>query len=333
VIDLRSDFCAPPTEEMWEAMQAARLGWASAGEDETVRRLERLVAEDLGKAAAVFVPTCTIANLVALLSLETPGRAAVVEATSHVLVAEARGIESVAGLLPIGLRGLEADEVEAAVVTRRATVLCLENTHTRAGGTVLGVDETAALAHAAHRHGARVHLDGARLTNAAAALDVPVADLAAPADTVAVSLNKGLCAPYGALLAGDEETIAAARGHLRRLGGATVHKAGLLAAAGLVAWEWLRDRLPEDHRRARELGERLAEAGVGVEPDRVESNIVLAEVDGAADEALAAIAAAGVLALAPDGARLRFVTHRGIGDADVEQAAAAIASALAYASG
>jgi threonine aldolase len=310
VIDLRSDFCAPPTDEMWAAMRS--------GDDETVAKLELTVAFELGKEAGVFCPTCTAANLAALLSLGERGRGCVVEASSHVHVAEGRGLSEVAGLLPVSVAAadgrLSADEVEAAVVTRQAAIVCLENTHTRAGGTVLDVLATAALCAAAHKHGARVHLDGARLVNAAAALAVDVGELTVPVDTVAVSLNKGLCAPYGAVLAGDAAVVARAREHLHRLGGGTVHKAGVLAAAGLVAWERMRSRLGEDHERARRLAELLGLPAP-------ETNIV---ITGLPASALAELEEHGLRALAPGGKNVRLVTHRGIGDDDVERAAAVV---------
>ena len=221
-------------------------------------------------------------------------------------------------MLPISIAAsdgrLSPDEVEAAVVTREAAIVCLENTHTRAGGTVLDVAATAGAAAAAHKHGAAVHLDGARLPNAAAALAVDIGELAAPVDTVAVSLNKGLCAPYGAVLAGDEPTIAAARDHLTRLGGGTVHKAWMLAAAGLVAWEQLRGRLVDDHRRARELASLLGLPAP-------ESNIVMTELPASA---LPDLEQRGVRALAPGGGKVRLVTHRGITDDDVQRAAAVV---------
>jgi threonine aldolase len=179
---------------------------------------------------------------------------------------------------------------------------------------VLDVAATAALTGAARKHGAKVHLDGARLVNAAAALAVDIGELAAPVDTVAVSLNKGLCAPYGAVLAGEEETIVAAREHLRRLGAGTVHKSGLLAAAGLIAWEQMRSRLVDDHRRARRLAELLGLPAP-------ETNIVLTELPASA---LPQLEERGVLAFAPGGGNVRLVTHRGISDDDVERAAAAL---------
>ena len=297
-VDLRSDVCAPPTEEMWEAMRAAPVGSASLGEDANVVRLEEIGAELLGKQAAVFTPTCTVANLVAVLALAPRGGRAALDKRAHILVNEGDWLTQVAGLTPVGL-----DEAGTA------DVLCLENTHSRRDGAALTAEATAGLAARA----ARTHLDGARLPNAAVALGVPLAALAAPCDTVAMSLNKGLCAPFGALLAGDADTIAAARVHLKRVGGGTVHKAGLLAAAGILALG-LVDRLAEDHRRARVLA-RL----IGAEPPA--TNLVYPEL---ALAALGPLAERGVLGLEVGG-RVRFATHRGIDDAAVERAAHAVA--------
>lgn len=291
IVDLRSDFCAPPTDEMWTAMRAAEIGWHVAGGRDTVGELELQSAELLGKEDALLTATCTQANLLALLALSTPGEHVAVEPDAHVLVNEGDWLTHVTRLVPVA----PGDAAPLAI---------LENTHTRSGGTVrLPVRPQAA----------RVHLDGARLPNAAVALGVPLADLAACADTVALSLNKGLCAPYGAILAGPAEAIAAAREHQRRLGGASVHKAGILAAAGLVALTLI-ERLAEDHERARRLAELLGLP----EP---ETNIVLTRLD--ADE-LPQLAGLGVLAIAPDGRRVRLVTHRGISDRLIVEAAAAI---------
>ena len=231
------------------------------------------------------MPTCGMANLVALLTIAPRGSTVVLEASSHVLTSEAMGIEEIAGLEPWSLWAedgrLDPAEVEEAIVETGALMLVLENTHTRAGGTVLTPELTAELAAAAQRHGAYVHLDGARLFNAAVALGVPVPELAAPVNTVAVSLNKGLCAPMGTILAGRTQVIELAHETLRRLGGASVHKAGIAAAAALVALDTLVDRLADDHRRARELGALLQEIpGLEVEPAEIETNIVLVDVSG-----------------------------------------------------
>lgn len=289
MIDLRSDFCAPPTDEMWSAMRS--------GSERTVAELERRGAELLGKEAALLCPTCSAANLVGVLALSRPGQRAAIDEHAHIVVNEGDWLSAVAGLETTAL-GTDAD------------VVCLENTHTRRGGTVLSVEETASLAATAPRS----HLDGARLPNAAVALRVPLAELAAPVDTVALSLNKGLCAPYGALLAGDGAVIDEARRRLKQLGGGTVHKEGILAAAGLVALG-LVDRLAEDHRRARRLAELLGLPAP-------ETNIVMTERPASA---LPELEQRGVLAFAPGGGNVRLMTYRGISDDDIERAVHAFA--------
>ena len=336
-VDLRSDLHALPTEEMWEAMRSARLGWATYGEDESVNRLQERVADLLGQEAGLWVPTCGMANLVALITLAPRGTAVVLESQSHVLTSEAMGISDIAGLEPRSLWAvdgrLDPAEVAELVVEEQASLLVLENTHTRAGGTVLSPELTAELAQAALRNGARVHLDGARLANAAVALDVTLRELAAHVDTVALSLNKGLCAPMGTILAGSALAIGGARENLRRLGGASVHKAGIPAAAALVALDTLLDRLADDHRRARELGALLAEIpGLRLEPETIETNIVLVDAGAtglAPDELLRLLAERGVLAMERDTTRIRFVTHRLIGDDEVARAAEAVAAVVA----
>ena len=293
----------------------------------------------LGKEAGLWVPTCGMANLVALLTIAPRGSTVVLEASSHVLTSEAMGIEEIAGLEPWSLWAedgrLDPAEVEELIVETGALMLVLENTHTRAGGTVLSPELTAELAAAAQSHGAYVHLDGARLFNAAVALGVPVQELAAKANTVAVSMNKGLCAPMGAILAGRTQVIELAHETLRRLGGASVHKAGIAAAAALVALDTLVERLADDHRRARELGALLQEIpGLEVEPAEIETNIVLVDVSGTElypDDFLELLAERGVLGLERDTTRIRFVTHRLIEDADIARAAELVALTAAEA--
>ena len=335
-VDLRSDLHALPTDEMWAAMRSAPLGWATYGEDPSVNELQERMAALLGKEAALWVPTCGMANLVALLTIAPRGSTVVLEASSHVLTSEAMGIEEIAGLEPRSLWAadgrLDPVEVEELIVETGATMLVLENTHTRAGGTVLTPELTAELAGAAQRHDAYVHLDGARLFNAAAALGVPLRELAAPVNTVAVSLNKGLCAPMGTILAGRAQVIELAQRTLRRLGGASMHKAGIAAAASLVALDTLVERLADDHRRARELGVLLQKIpGLEVKPAEIETNIVLVDVSGAElepEEFLRLLAERGVLGLERDTTRVRFVTHRLIGDDEVARAAEIVALAV-----
>jgi threonine aldolase len=322
---------------MWEAMRSAPLGWATYGEDRSVNELQERMASLLGTEAALWVPTCGMANLVGLLTIASRGDAVVLESSSHVLTSEAMGIGEIAGLEPVSLWAedgrLDPVEVEELIVETRATMLVVENTHTRAGGTVLTPELTAELAEAAQKHGAHVHLDGARLFNAAVALGVPLRELAAPVNTVAVSLNKGLCAPMGAILAGRTQVIELAHHTLRRLGGASVHKAGIAAAAALVALDTLVERLADDHRRARELGALLQKVpGLEVRPAQIETNIVLVDVSGTAlspDAFLRLSAERGVLGLERDTSRVRFVTHRLLGDAEIFRAAELVALAVA----
>jgi threonine aldolase len=336
MIDLRSDLCSVPTDEMWEAMRKAELGWATVGEDASVNELCGRVAELLGKAAATWVPTCGMANLTALLTFCEPGDHVVLESASHVLTSEAMGITEIARLRPAPVWAedgrMDPAEVEELIVERRPILLVLENTHTRAGGTTLSPEQTEALADAAKRHGCRVHIDGARLVNAAVALGVPLADLAAPANSVVMSLNKGLSAPFGAVLVGSDAVVGRAREMLHRLGGSSVHRAGIAAAAGLVALDTMLDRVADDHLRARSLAAALAAIpGVTLRPEVVETNIVLADVSGTGippEELVGLLGAAGVRVLERDTSRIRLVTHRLIGDAEVERAVSIVAEVV-----
>ncbi len=337
MVDLRSDLCSLPTDEMWDAMRGAELGWATVGEDESVRRLGERAAELLGQEAATWVPTCGMANLVALLVHVERAQGVVLESAAHILTSEGMAITEVAGLEPFAVWApdgrLDPVRVDESFTESRAVLLCLENTHTRAGGTVTPVDLTRELVRVARRHDARVHLDGARLANAAAALDVELSDLAGDVDSVALSLNKGLSAPFGCVLAGSTAFLEQARTQLLRLGGGTVHRAGIAAAAGLVALETMRDRLVDDHRRARDLGAGLAAiGGLRLEPEVVETNIVLLDVTGASWEPgpfVAALESRGVRAFERDGSRVRFVTHRLVDDGDIAAAVAAAADIVA----
>jgi threonine aldolase len=267
-----------------------------------------------------------------MLTFCAPGEKVVLEAASHVLSSESMGITEIARLEPAPLWAadgrMDPAAVEEVVAENRAALLILENTHTRAGGTTLSVELTTELAAAAKRHDCRVHIDGARLLNAAVALGVPPSDLAAPANSVVISLNKALSAPFGAVLAGSEAVVERARLMAHRLGGGSVHRAGIAAAAGLVALDTMVDRIADDHRRAHELSLLLAAIpGVRLQPDEVETNIVLADFSGTgltSEQLIPLLEEAGLRAFERDLNRLRFVTHPLVGDAEIEQAVAIV---------
>jgi threonine aldolase len=244
-------------------------------------------------------------------------------------------MEEIARLVPRTLWAadgrMDPAAVSALVRDEGAALLILENTHTRAGGTTLSVPLTQSLAAAAKKHRARVHLDGARLVNAAVALGVPLADLAAPANSVVFSLNKALSAPMGAVLAGSEQVVERARLMLQRIGGASVHRAGIAAAAGLVALDTMVDGIADDHRRARDLGRLLAAVPGVATPEVIETNIVLADVTETGIEPgrlVGLLEAAGLRVLERDTSRIRLVTHRLIGDEEIERAVAIVADTV-----
>jgi threonine aldolase len=340
-IDLRSDTVTLPTDEMYAAMARAPLGDDVMGEDPTVRRLEEAAAARLGKEAGLFLPSGTMANLAALMAHTRRGDEVILEAESHIFYYEAGGLAVAGALMPRTLRGvrgaLTPEQVADAIRPDdvhfpRTGLVCLENTHNRAGGTVLSVEQTQAVCAVAHAAGVPVHLDGARLFNAALALGVDAADLAAPVDSVMFSLSKGLSAPVGSMLVGSQAFIAAAR-RARKLLGGGMRQAGVLAAAGLVALERMVDRLAEDHAHARLLAERLAEVpGIAIDLATVQTNIVNFRTEPCGLEAAAFTARLrerGVLAGARDRWTIRLVTHRHITAADVEAAAAAVRAVAA----
>ncbi len=335
-IDLRSDTVTRPTPEMRRAMAEAVVGDDVYGEDPTVNRLEQRVAGLLGMEAALFVPSGTMGNAIAIRLLTQRGDEVLVERRSHVVRYELSGMSLLSGVMPrmVDAPGghLTAEQVRAAVAPRAyyksdVSLVVLENTHNLAGGTVLGVAELRSVTAAAREAGFRVHLDGARLWNASVALGVAPAELCAGVDTVMTCLSKGLCAPVGSLIASTQERVTEAR-RVRKLLGGGRRQAGVLAAAGLVALDSLVARRAEDHENARLLGEALAQ-GLGARVAPVETNIVVATLEGrTAPELVEALKQQGVLATAMDARTLRLVTHRDVSRADCERAAQAIGHAL-----
>jgi threonine aldolase len=336
-IDLRSDTVTRPTAEMRQAMAQAEVGDDVYGEDPTVNRLEERAAEILGFGAALFVPSGTMGNAVAIRILTQRGDEVLVERRSHVVRYELSGMSVLSGVLPrmVDAPGghLTPEHVRAAVAPRAyyksdVGLVVLENTHNLGGGTVQGVDEVQAVVAAARDAGFRVHVDGARLWHAAVALGVAPSALVKGVDTVMVCLSKGLCCPVGSLLASSPERIEQAR-RARKLLGGGMRQAGILAAAGLLALDTMIPRLAEDHLHARLLGEALAR-GRGVRVAPVETNIAVALLEGrSAPEVVATLRERSVLATAMDAQTLRLVTHRDVSREECERAADVIARALA----
>jgi threonine aldolase len=339
-IDLRSDTVTLPTEAMRHAMAEAELGDDVFGEDPTVNRLEERAAALLGMERALLVPSGTMANLVGLLVHARPGQEVILEADSHIFWYEAGGAATVGGiqLRPLaGSRGVLAPrQIEAAVRPRDdahqppTAAVAFEDTHNRHGGAVWPPEDLRRASDAARGQGLAVHLDGARIFNAALASGVPARELADCADTVSFCLSKGLGCPVGSLLTGDEEAIAAARRWRKMLGGG-MRQAGIIAAAGLVALDTMIDRLAEDHVNASNLALGLARIpGLDSQPDLVRTNIVLVRTPGLpAAELVAACRSRGLLFLATGREQLRLVTHQGVDAGDVRRAPEIVAEAMA----
>ena len=343
MIDLRSDTVTKPTEAMRRAMAAAEVGDDVYGEDPTVGELEARTAELLGKQAAVFVPTGTMSNQIAVRIQAEAGDLVLMEGSSHLVANEAGGAAAISGVTirPLtGARGVFGpEEVDAAMgvphpfkpatLSPPPRLLCVENTHNAGGGTVWPLERIHAVCDAGRRHGLSLHLDGARLWHASAATGVAERDFAEPFDTVNVCFSKGLGAPVGSALAGSERLIARARRFKQQLGGG-MRQAGVLAAAALHALEHHRPHLGEDIRNARAFAEGIAALeGIEIDPDGVHSNIVRFEVTaGTAADFAERCHAAGVHMI-PGGSRgIRAVMHRDIDETDVERAVGIIASVL-----
>jgi threonine aldolase len=332
-IDLRSDTVTRPTPAMRRAIAEAEVGDDVFGDDPTVRRLEETVAGILGKEAAIFIPSGTMSNQIAVAVHTRPGDEILLETSNHVHAFESGAPAAISGVtvhtLP-GRNGLvEAETLKAALRPHSIhfpdqVLFVLENTHNRAGGRVLPLEGMVRAAEVARSAGLKVHLDGARIWNATVASGIPESRYAAVADTVSVCLSKGLGAPVGSVLASGSATIARARHVRKRLGGG-MRQAGILAAAGLYALEHHRARLAEDHARAKTIARALREIPVlDVDLDQVETDIVLVNLrKGTAAEWTEALRGEGVLCGIFGPATLRVVTHLDIDDASVEKAISA----------
>ena len=337
MIDLRSDTVTQPTEAMLDAMQSATFGDDSRDGDATVMKLEALAAEKTGKEAGAFMPSGTMSNLVAMLAHGGRGGEVLVEEGSHTLNAELGGISGVAGLFYRGIPGdrgaMDLDLLREAVrpTTRNqmgTALIWMENTHNRAGGAVLPLTHMQAVCGLARENSVPVHLDGARIFNAAAALGTTAKNVAQYADSISFCVSKGLSAPVGSVLCGGAKFIERARAFRRMVGG-NMRQSGPLAAAAIVALENMVERLPEDHRTAKRLAAGLHKIDASiVDPATVETNLVRASVRASglkAAEWSAEMKQRGVLVSPCATWDLRFVTHRHIGDAEVDHALSAFA--------
>ncbi len=326
---------------MREAIASAEVGDEQKREDPTVNLLEQQAADVLGHEEAVYVPTATMANEIALRLHGNPGDELLAEENSHVLIAELGGPAAFSGLLTRPLAGdngrISAEQIRAAAHlvedfhTPQTRVVSIENTHNSAGGRVWPLEELDAVVDCSRELGLKLHLDGARLFNAAVALGVPAARISGRADTVTICLSKGLGCPLGAVVAGSGDLMLKAR-RLKHMFGGAMRQAGIVAAAGVYALEHNVERLSEDHARARRLAEGLAAAGLPVEPEDTETNFVqidLAPLGLSKPDALERAHQAGVgVSGTVHPTRLRAVTHLDVGDDDIEQAIELLPRAL-----
>ena len=338
-IDLRSDTVTHPTPAMQQAMAAAELGDDGWGDDPTVNRLQEMAANMLGKEAAVFVPSGTMGNLASILSHCQRGDEIIVGDQSHVYLYEYGSASALGGVayrqLPNAPDGtLDPNLVEAAIRPvsprfPRTALVCLENTHNRCSGAVLTPEYTDAISEIAHRSGAAMHLDGARLFNSAVAQGIPPRELVRSVDSVMFCFSKGLSCPVGSIVCGRGEIIERAHRARNALGGG-MRQVGVLAAAAIVALEEMVDRLAEDHANARRLAEGLSRIpGIILDSTQIQTNIVIFQLaDGDALGLLGDLKERGVGASHPYGASMRMVTHYGIDEEDVDEALGIVESVV-----
>jgi threonine aldolase len=340
LIDMRSDTLSMPTQEMLECVLTAPMGDDSRDGDPTILELEALSAELMGKEAGLFMPSGTMSNLMAMRTHVEPGATAIVEASAHLYGAEIGGIAAGCGLLvtPVsGTRGaMELGALREAcrrVKTLFPTkgILCLEDTHNAAGGTVIPPDHIEACAGIAREFGLAVHLDGARIFNAAVALDMPATEIAQHADSVSFCLSKGLSAPIGSLLTGPKAFIDRAR-IIRRAYGGTLRQAGIIGAPGVLALQTMIPRLLDDHANARTFAEAVVGMeGLYVDLDTIQSNIINLDVGGLGVDAAtfaAHLDKKRVRGLPGMGSVVRFVTYRNISPDDIQIAISEIRSVV-----
>ncbi len=332
IIDLRSDTVTHPTEAMRKAMYTAEVGDDVYQEDPTVNKLEKVAAKIVGKEAGLFVTSGTMSNLLAILTQTTRGNEIIVGSESHIFHYEVAGASALGGVMvrtvtnqPTGelkLTNIENAIRPTDIHAPLTALVCLENTHNRCGGMVLTPAYTAKVVKLARKYNLKVHLDGARLFNAAIALNVPATELTKGVDSVGICLSKGLSAPVGSVICGSADFVLRARKWRKMLGGG-MRQAGVIAAAGIIALETMVDRLAEDHANAQRLAEGMRNTrGIIVTQATVPTNIILFETAPGIDpqKFSARMKANGVLLSPRGGSKFRVVTHRMISARDIEKA-------------
>lgn len=338
MIDLRSDTVTKPTAAMRKAMAEAKVGDDVYGEDPTVNRLQERAAEIFGKEAALFVPTGSMGNQIAVKLHTKPGQEVIIEERGHIFNFEMGTPAVVSGVMVRPVRSRDGsgmltwDEIASALhigqpyYSSPTGLICLENTHNFAGGSVMTAEHCADICERTHALGLPVHMDGARIFNASVALNTSVSDLTRHCDSVQFCLSKGLGAPVGSMLLGTKDFIEEARSWRKRLGGG-MRQVGILAAAGLIALEESPNRLHEDHENARRLVEGVAGiGGISIDAERVATNIVIFDISGtgkSAGEICAALKARGILAIG-FGNAIRMVTHCDVSTQDIDTTVAAL---------
>ena len=341
IIDLRSDTVTLPTPTMREAVYHAELGDDVFGEDPTTNRLEKMAADQMGKEAALLVPSGTMGNLICVLTHCARGEEVILGDKSHTFLNEAGGISALGGIQPHTVPNqpdgtMRLEDIEAAIRGDnihfpRTRLICLENTHNRCNGSPLTAGYIDSVAALAKRHGLSVHLDGARIFNAAVALGVNVTELTESVDSLIFCLSKGLSAPIGSMVCGSQEFIAEALRTRKVLGGG-MRQTGVIAAAGTIALEQMLDRLAEDHMNARRLAEGIAQTpGLSIDPARIKTNIIFFDLVSdrlAAPEFIKRLEQKGVKLLPTEPSRFRMVTHYGINSEDIDAALMALGQVM-----
>lgn len=338
--DFRSDTVTRPTKNMRKAMAEAVVGDDVLGDDPTVNKLESMVAKIMGKEAALYVPSGTMANSITVKAWTNELDEVIVEAKSHIYNMESTHMTFIARVTPRPIhsdRGaMDPEEVERnirkpSVHIPRTSLICIENTHNAWSGAVVPIENIRAIRKIADEHGIRLHIDGARIFNASHASGIPVKEYAALADSLMFCLSKGLSAPVGSVMVGPQDFIDYAR-RVRKVLGGGMRQVGILAAAGIVALEEMVDRLKEDHERAKQLAFAIAGLpGIALNPEYIQTNIIIFDFNHprlSNPEFLSKLKEEGILALASTGP-IRFVVHKDIGDKDIDRAISAFNKILA----